>query len=246
MSLLDQVLAQIYQFDPFILTLFLSVISMLAFLVYQYRRDSGSTALENANLVKAFLGKKKSHEVERTLAESIPISRVAEIYNMTDTKMKGDALEDLTRDIYQFLGYKAWTVRELKDQGKLPWLTGVDQGGDVIAELYNDQKEIVERLMIQCKAYKNLDDESGNKAVHQAHFAQKYYGEKMGVTFDKAILLTTSHRMSKPAMDAAQTAGVEIIDNDPTLDHNRIPKSKLIALIKKANAKLYQRSLKVS
>ncbi len=244
MSRLDQLVTEIDKINPIILLVFLYVVSMIAYQIYRYRRDSGSTAIENRDRLRAFLGKKQSHEAERTLAESIPISIVGEIYNMTDTKVKGDALEDLTRDIYQFLGYKAWTVRELKAQGKLPWLTGVDQGGDVIAELYNDQKEVIERLMIQCKAYKNLDDESGNKSVHQAHFAQKYYGEKMGVVFDKAILITTSHRMSIPARDAAQTAGVEIIDNDPTLDHNRVPKSKLVALIKKANAKLYQRSLK--
>lgn len=286
---LDNLIAAIDRINPWLLTVFLYGISMIAYTIYRYRKDSHSTDIENRNLLRSFLGKKQSFETERTLAESIQISRVDEIHRMASKedkerfyqeemkdinlrglseeriseiknnarrvadekfksliKKKGDLLEDLTAEIYHILGYKAQTVREMKAQGKLQGLTGTDQGGDVIAELYNEKKELVERLMIQCKAYKFLDEENGNSAIQQAHAAKDYYGSKFNLPCDRAILITTSHRMTKPALDLANTLGVEIIDNDPTIDHNRVPKSKLVALIKKANAKLYQRSLKAS
>lgn len=246
MTHLNELLQAIDKINPFILIIFLYGISMMAYTVYRYRKDSGSTGVEDRTLLRSFLGKQQTFDTERTLAESIPVSRVGEIYNMTDSKEKGDALEDMTREIYRILGYKAKTVREMRANGELPGLTGTDQGGDVIAELYNDKKELVERLMIQCKAYKNLDDESGNKSIQQAFAAKEYYGSKFNLPCDRAIVITTSHRMTVPARDLAQQLGVEIIDNDPTVGHNGVPKSKLVALIKKANAKLYQRSLKAS
>lgn len=246
MNWLDSLIAEIDRINPIILLVFLYGISMITYTIYRYRKDSGSTAIQNRDMLRAFLGKRNTHEGEKTFAESISLGRVAEIYAMTDTKEKGDALEDLTKDIYRILGYKAQTVREMKASGKLPGLTGTDQGGDVIAELFNDKKEVVERLLIQCKAYKYMDDASGNDAVHKTNSAKDYYEDLLGVPIDRAILVTTSPKMTVAARDAANRVGVEIIDNDQTLGADRQPKSKLINLIRKANAKLLQRSLKAS
>ncbi|MBX2986770.1 MAG: restriction endonuclease [Bdellovibrionaceae bacterium] len=229
---------------PVMMCILIYGVCLLGYTIYRYRRDSKSGAVENKALLHSYLGGKSKFDTERTLAESIPTSRINDIYYMTDTKAKGDALEDLTKEIYHILGYKAKTVREMKANGELKEMKGTDQGGDVIAVLYNEKKEVVERLLIQCKAYKYLDDAGGNEAVHKTNSAKDYYEDLMGVPFDRAILITTSPKLTVAARDAANRLGVEIIDNDQSLDSKKIPKSKLFALVKKANTRLYHRSLK--
>jgi HJR/Mrr/RecB family endonuclease len=222
------------QTNWFVVSLFSLLTLFVCYFIFRLYREFNFGRAENDELLSSFIRKKKVFEYERTVADSFKTEDVDKIMMMQDTGAKGDALEDLTADLFKALGYKtAKTIRQMKASGEIQ-VSGVDQGGDVFVEgLVKDKSgEREERIIVQCKAYKTIDEERSNSAVQQTIAAKAYYESILGKTIHRMMMITTAYDITKPAQDLADKTGVEIITN-----------GKLKELIKKANYRMYLRAL---